>query len=297
MTQPVYAALTITDYYYLKNIQGDILRIYDDSGVLYAEYSYDAWGKCTIKSNTDNIANINPFRYRGYYYDEETSLYYLNARYYDPEVGRFISADTVEYLNPAAINGLNLYAYCNNNPIMYTDPYGTTAWWEWLIAGVVTAFAVAGAVFVTITTGGLAASIVTGMAIGAVVSLATQYEDGELDWAQFGIDSLIGALSGAFSYGIGQIAKYGGQIASLWIGNSFINGFKVNKIVSQSVISTLMEKGGEIFGGFVGGMFYDKHINMLLKTNNSFGERFKNNLGGTMASSLLDFIRYLWKIA
>ena len=180
---------------------------------------------------------------------------------------------------------------------MYTDPYGTTAWWEWLIAGVVTAFAVAGAVFVTITTGGLAASIVTGMAIGAVVSLATQYEDGELDWAQFGIDSLIGALSGAFSYGIGQIAKYGGQIASLWIGNSFINGFKVNKIVSQSVISTLMEKGGEIFGGFVGGMFYDKHINMLLKTNNSFGERFKNNLGGTMASSLLDFIRYLWKIA
>ena len=115
-----------TDYYYLKNIQGDILRIYNKSGTLYAEYSYDAWGKCTIKTNVSGIATINPFRYRGYYYDTETELYYLNARYYDPEVGRFISIDAIEYLSPETTNGLNLYAYCLNNPVMYMDPAGTS---------------------------------------------------------------------------------------------------------------------------------------------------------------------------
>ena len=95
-----------TDYYYLKNIFGDILGIYDDSGNVCAEYSYDAWGRCTIKGHASDFARMNPFRYRGYYYDRETGWYYLNSRYYDPEVGGFLSADTVEYLNPAAINGL-----------------------------------------------------------------------------------------------------------------------------------------------------------------------------------------------
>ena len=114
-----------TDYYYQKNIQGDILKIFNGNGTLYAEYGYDAWGKCTIKTNVSGIAAINPFRYRGYYYDEEISLYYLNARYYDPEIGRFISADSIAYLEPQTIGGFNLYAYCLNNPLMYTDPDGT----------------------------------------------------------------------------------------------------------------------------------------------------------------------------
>ena len=113
-----------TDYYYQKNIQGDILRIFDKNGNLKAEYSYDAWGKCTIKTNVSGIAAINPFRYRGYYLDDETGLYYLNARYYDPEIGRFISPDSIDYLDPESINGLNIYVYCGNNPIMYVDPNG-----------------------------------------------------------------------------------------------------------------------------------------------------------------------------
>ena len=113
-----------TDYYYQKNIQGDILRIFNGNGTLCAEYSYDAWGKCTIKSNTSNIAAINPFRYRSYYFDSEIGLYYLNARYYDPEIGRFISPDSIEYINAEDINGLNLYGYCLNNPIKYVDVSG-----------------------------------------------------------------------------------------------------------------------------------------------------------------------------
>ena len=110
-----------TDYYYQKNIQGDILRIFNGNGTLCAEYSYDAWGKCTIKSNVSNIAAINPFRYRSYYFDSEIGLYYLNARYYDPEIGRFISPDSIDYIAPNNINGLNLYIYCLNNPIRYVD--------------------------------------------------------------------------------------------------------------------------------------------------------------------------------
>ena len=91
------------------------------------EYSYDAWGKCTIKTNVSGIAAINPFRYRGYYLDDETCLYYLNARYYDPEIGRFISADSISYLEPETINGLNIYSYCKNNPVVNVDPSGEFA--------------------------------------------------------------------------------------------------------------------------------------------------------------------------
>ena len=116
-----------TDYYYQKNIQGDILKIFNGNGTLYAEYSYDAWGKCTIKTNVSGIADINPFRYRGYYFDTETCLYYLNARYYDPEIGRFISADSISYLEPETINGLNIYSYCKNNPVVNVDPSGEFA--------------------------------------------------------------------------------------------------------------------------------------------------------------------------
>jgi RHS repeat-associated protein len=117
------------DYYYIRNIQGDITSIITKDGTEVARYTYDAWGNHVVNNLTeDNIGDINPFRYRGYYYDKETQLYYLNARYYDPEVGRFISQDNISYLAPETINGLNLYAYCGNNPVMYLDRAGHS--WE-----------------------------------------------------------------------------------------------------------------------------------------------------------------------
>ena len=99
---------------------------------MLCKYTYDAWGKHTITDaqgkavTAENIGNKNPYRYRGYYYDTEFGLYYLQSRYYDPETGRFINADDVSYLDPQTIGGLNLFAYCNNNPMMYTDPLGTS---------------------------------------------------------------------------------------------------------------------------------------------------------------------------
>ncbi len=84
-----------TQYYYLKNAQGDIVAIADAAGIKVVDYVYDSWGKLISISDTSgcNIGEINPLRYRGYYYDSETGLYYLNARYYDPETGRFLNAD------------------------------------------------------------------------------------------------------------------------------------------------------------------------------------------------------------
>jgi RHS repeat-associated protein len=124
-----------TRYYYQKNAQGDVIAILtcDGSGnnSVVATYVYDAFGNHKVYDTNGNenfdeyfIGNINPIRYRSYYYDIETGLYYLQARYYDPEIGRFISPDSTKYLEPTTIGGLNLYAYCNNNPIMYVDPSG-----------------------------------------------------------------------------------------------------------------------------------------------------------------------------
>ena len=116
----------INDYYFLRNLQGDVIAIYDTNGAKVVEYDYDAWGNCTIKSTTTDydLAHANPIRYRGYYYDEATKLYYLNARYYSPEFRRFISPDDTAYLDPEHVNGCNLYCYCGNDPINFIDPSG-----------------------------------------------------------------------------------------------------------------------------------------------------------------------------
>ena len=116
-------------YYFQRNLLGDVVGIYNTSGTKVGGYVYDAWGNCTITLNTNGIASLNPIRYRGYYYDTETGLYYLNARYYSPEWRRFISPDAAEYIDPETPNGLNLYAYCNNDPVNYADPSGHLAWW------------------------------------------------------------------------------------------------------------------------------------------------------------------------
>ena len=101
--------------------------IYDTNGAKVAGYAYDAWGNCKVTYNNSGYGSRNPIRYRGYYWDVDLNMYYLMTRYYDPATGRFINADTPEYLDPNTINGLNLYAYCGNNPVMCVDPSGEDA--------------------------------------------------------------------------------------------------------------------------------------------------------------------------
>ena len=114
-----------TEYYYLRNGQTDIVGLMDGSGNRVVEYTYDAWGKLISTTGTlaTSLGADNPFRYRGYYYDTETGLYYLMTRYYDPEVCRFISADVYMTTGQGVLGG-NMFAYCLNNPILYSDTLG-----------------------------------------------------------------------------------------------------------------------------------------------------------------------------
>ena len=163
-------------------------------------YRYDGWGNHVVlnpdgsKNESDTfIGNINPFRYRGYYYDAETGLYYLKTRYYDPETGRFITIDDVSYLAPDTINGLNLYAYCGNNPVMRIDENGNAWWnpfsWDWGKIGK----RIIGAIAATLGTGlalQVAVSTISyvGMAIGAIFSEDIRSDMNRIHWNPFNSD-------------------------------------------------------------------------------------------------------------
>jgi len=125
-------------FYYVKNLQGDIIGIKNASGETVVTYQYDDFGKPTttkkeyeyeseVRTDAD-LADFNPFKYRGYYYDEDTELYYLTSRYYNPIWGRFINADSILGANYDIIN-YNLYVYCSNNFIILQDSNGN---WSWL---------------------------------------------------------------------------------------------------------------------------------------------------------------------
>ena len=120
------------NYIFSKNLQGDVIGIYNENRQLVAKYQYNAYGEITaitdasgndISTNASHIANINPFRYRGYYYDTETGFYYLQTRYYDPVVGRFLNADAFVSTGQGIL-GNNMFAYCGNNPVVRIDGNG-----------------------------------------------------------------------------------------------------------------------------------------------------------------------------
>ena len=167
-------------------------------------YTYDAWGNHTVRTNdgteiaeATHIGNINPIRYRGYYFDTEIGFYYLQTRYYDPTTGRFVTIDGIAYADPESINGLNLYAYCGNNPVMNVDETGTMPnWLKWLIGGLV----IIGLGIATVATGGAAAGVAGFIVAGALKG------------------AIIGAISGAL------ISGTIGGITSVISGNGFWSG-------------------------------------------------------------------------
>ena len=112
-------------YYYLLNLQGDVVGIMNVSGDLQVAYTYDAWGNVLSITGpmADTMGQYNQLRYRGYVYDPETGLYFLNSRFYDPEKGRFINADVLVATGQGML-GNNMFAYCGNNPVNYQDPTG-----------------------------------------------------------------------------------------------------------------------------------------------------------------------------
>ena len=112
-------------YYFIKNLQGDVIAIVDKDAQTVARYSYDAWGVCTVTQDSVGIATINPFRYRSYYYDEEIGLYYLQSRYYDATTSKFINSDDIGLHFATVASGCYTpWHYCYNDPINFIDECG-----------------------------------------------------------------------------------------------------------------------------------------------------------------------------
>ena len=157
-------------YYYVLNLQGDVVKlIHYIPGFEYesvATYEYDAWGN--ILSSSGKLAEINPLRYRGYYYDSETGFYYLQSRYYDPENHRFINADSYASTDSSDAIACNMFAYCGNNPVLNLDPTGEWSW-KGFLAGIATVAVGVAAVALTVVTAGAA----TPLAAAAVTSVGT----------------------------------------------------------------------------------------------------------------------------
>jgi RHS repeat-associated protein len=242
-------------YIYRKDVQGNIIAILDNSGLEVVRYNYDAWGNHSVEVKDETcaqLAELNPFRYRSYYYDVETKLYYLQTRYYDPEVGRFISQDGVEYAEPETINGINLYAYCGNNPVTYVDPTGE--------------------LFFTC----LFISLAIGAVVGAAVNGVIAYNNGARGWEVVGaiaagavVGGAMGALAGAI-IGAGAviistgIAAIGGGIgAGALVGGGIVGGSAV-----AVGAGTIVVGGGLIATGVLGGIL---GLNIVLSTTNNRG--------------------------
>ena len=246
-------------YYYSRNILGDVESIYDSNGTLVASYEYDAWGKICNQTALTEIGRLNPIRYRGYYYDEETGLFWCNSRYYNPEWGRWISPDSIEYLDPQSINGLNLYSYCGNDPVNRYDPSGHA--WDWaqfgrgLIAVGIAAAVVAAVAVITVASGGSAAPVLIGAAIGAGISGGVSagcqlVSTGELNFGQLLTDIAIGGVSGAF--GGSALGKLGMTIAGSATG--FLGSLASNFVETGSMNFSSDQLWKAVGSGLLGGV-------------------------------------------
>ena len=227
-----------TKYFYLRNAFNDIVEILDVNGNSLVHYLYDAYGNTIeiIDNSSNSLATINPFRYRGYYYDGETQLYWVSSRYYSPELCRWISPDSIEYLDSQSINGLNLYAYCNNNPIMYVDPTG-----HFIIS-----------------------SIIIGVIIGFVTTGIKDYvNDGKLfngdisGWEYFG--SILGGAIGGLGAGLGTTilsSGLGNVIEAAFAGD--ISSFE--DVMFQFALGGLLGVVGYGISKGITSIFADKKI-------------------------------------
>ena len=289
--QPLAMKYNGTLYYYILNAQGDVVRIIDGSRNVVASYSYDPWGK--IVSSSGTLADVNPLRYRGYYYDSETGFYYLQSRYYDPELGRFINADSYASTDATGLLSANMFAYCENDPVNRSDPSG-----EWATVAKMAVGAVIGAATYTvgqliagepIDAGNLAFSAVegaltaiSGTVVGTVISgvssFVKSYRSGN-DFKTVLLDTAIGVGSSL----VGSVGRFAG-------GKIKLSEFKntATKSELKSLGNTLMGKHGNQYKSldkwveelnrratrYFMGSKYASYLNYLFSTGISFSVSF-----------------------
>ena len=248
------------------------MRIVNTSGTVVANYTYDAWGKVT---GSGSIGQINPIRYRGYYYDTDTGFYYLQSRYYDPAIKRFISADT--YINANGdLLGFNMYAYCGNNPVMGYDPTG-----EIVISAIIT--------------GGIIGGI-----LGAVNSVIDQLSENngnwsEINWWKCGFDGVMGAISGALaSSGISKGLSIGigagmGAISSVVNDLFFDESLKTEEGYGKKIFFNMLKNAATgAFSGWISGAGADcikegQHVTKFVNSKKILNRTIANGTKGAIA--------------
>ena len=262
-----------TYYFYLRDITQNIIGIISSDGDNVVYYDYSAFGSVSTTGTLANtIGKYNPFRFKGYYYDVETGLFMMGHRYYSPELCRFIQPDDIEYLDPSSINGLNLYCYCMNNPIMYADPTGNSpdSIWKTLLGVVVgVGLAVVTVAAVVASGGTLLAPVLVGAGIGAGLNLVGQgvsnlsegkgfFED--INWGNVALGGLSGA---AFATGVGGLW---GAIAIGATSNAGMSALEGNSWANIGF--SALVGGASAFAGFKLGKFVS---NRLLNINTNLG--------------------------
>ena len=240
---------TVYRYYYIKNVQGDVVQIRSSYGTLLVEYTYVL---SITGSNASVLGANNPIRYRSYYYDFETGFYYLQSRYYDPAIRRFISSDQLANLSANSdFASFNLYAYCGNNPVARADD-GGEAW-----------------------------HVIAGILLGAAGKALDMYHNGELDWsdwrtyARIGVSAISGGISAAVGPLVGTIISgISNGVDSALSGNDFnqIMQDTASGIISAGIISGIGEVAKLIPGSIVAKKFLNNASKTQLK-------QFANSLG------------------
>ena len=246
------------------------------------KYFYTAYGEVQVEPITvTNVSTYNSFLYKGYYYDVENQLYWVSSRYYSPELCRWISPDSIDYLDPQSINGLNLYCYCMNNPIMYADPSGHSAILIGLIIGAI-----------------------VGATIGFGIAAYIDYQDdgqifnGSVAWYDYlGATVLGGAVGAVIGAGIGAFA---GMSFSVTLPTGFAmvqtSAGTISIVVTSSL--TLTASGAQILGaaGLIGATYmFSKHNKVMANkppfswTTNQEGMDAMRKFGGD-ANKAADYI-------
>ncbi|WP_306569890.1 RHS repeat domain-containing protein [Faecalispora jeddahensis] len=234
-------------YYYMKNAQGDVTGIVDSDLNVVVEYSYDAWGKLieTTGSEANLIGELNPFLYRGYYYDAEIGMYYLNSRYYDPQTGRFLNADG-NISSGQDLNGTNIFQYSGNNPIMRADNQGD--FWHIAIGAVI------------------------GGVIAGVAKMISNKAEGKGLTEGVATAAFFGAIGGALAVtGVGLLGQaVGGAVIGMannatdqLISNKGIENFSISDMVIEGTVGAVAGK----LGGAGTGSYALKHSAKLMNKN------------------------------
>ncbi len=295
------------DYFYVKNAMSDIVGIVDDSGNLVVSYAYDAWGKVlSVIGPNIELGNLNPFRYRSYYYDSDIEMYYLQSRYYDPEVCRFINSDDVNYIGlTGTVGSYNAFAYCENNPVNWKDNTGLWKLPNWAKA-TIGIIALAGSIGLTLVSGGSLAPLLISVAVstssGAIIGYFKNGKQGIIDGAADGFmwgsifaltSSLIKSIKVAkigTSFGkLGKLTKYRKIKIKAYTSHAYQRIYE--RGISKSLLDTIIRTGKVLDQG--GKYLYVSKKGALVIT--AAGELITAYLRSDYDSNMLKLIKLLFK--